>query len=61
MSIRHNDVVSGFVASVPVLHPQVLQVHDCYVSIDVTDIDCEAVSGDAKSVHTGYRAVIAVE
>jgi hypothetical protein len=31
------------------------------VSIDITDIDCPAVPGDTKPVHTGYRAVIAVK
>jgi hypothetical protein len=45
----------------PILFPQILQLYDGYVGIDITDIDCTAVSGYTKSVHTGYLAVIAVK
>ncbi len=43
------------------LHPQILQLYDGYVSIDVTQIDGTPVSGDTIPVHTGYLAVIAVK
>ena len=45
----------------PILLPQLLQLDDFYVRIDVTEINGLTVSGDAKSMHTGYRAVIAIE
>ena len=60
-SIRHNNIVSGFVPPMPILRPQILQLHDGYVSIDVTQIDGPAVSGDTIPVHTGLVTVIAIE
>ena len=45
----------------PILDPQILQLYDVYVSIDVTQIDGTLVSGDTKPVHTGYLAVIAIK
>ena len=45
----------------PILMPQLLQLYDGYVGIDVTEIDGTAVSGDTKPVHTGYLAVIAIK
>jgi len=45
----------------PILLPQFLQVYDGDVPIDVTEVDGTAVAGDAKSVHAGDVAVIAIE
>lgn len=45
----------------PILPPQILQLYDGYVSIDVTQIDGTTVSGDTIPVHIGYRAVIAIK
>lgn len=60
-SIRDFNIVSWFIAPMPILRPQILQLYDGYVSIDVTEIDGTLVSGDTKPVHTGYRAVIAIK
>ena len=60
-SIRHNNIVSGFIAPMPMLRPQILQLDDGDVRIDVTEIDGTTVSGDTKPVHAGDRAVIAIK
>ena len=60
-SIRHHNIVPSFIAPMPILLPQVLQFHDRYVSIDVTQIDGTTGSGDTIPVHIGYRAVIAIK
>jgi len=60
-SIRHNNIVSGFIPPMPILLPQFFQLYDGYVGIDVTQIDGTTVSGDTIPVHTGYRAVIAIK
>jgi hypothetical protein len=45
----------------PILGPQLLQLDNGYVSIDVTEIDGTLVSGDTKPVHIGYLAVVTIK
>ena len=42
-----------------ILGPQILQLHDGYVHIDVAEIDGPAVSGDITPVHTRARSAVA--